>query len=60
MRDPYIIGWSILLFTSIAWYAFLVFYIGIKAGKELLTLIKHLAARQTDDSKKRRDQTLSS
>jgi len=48
MRDPYIIGWAVLLFTSIAWYAFLVFYIGVKAGKELRALVKHLTLRQAE------------
>jgi hypothetical protein len=42
MKDPYVLFWAILLFTSIAWYGFLVFYIGIKAGAEIKTLIKDL------------------
>jgi len=42
MKDPYIIFWAILLFSSIAWYGFLVFYIGLKAGREILTLINDL------------------
>ena len=42
MKDPYVIVWALLLFTSIAWYGFLVFYIGYKAGRELLQLIKDL------------------
>lgn len=27
--------WAALIFGSIAWYGFLVFYVGIKAGKEI-------------------------
>jgi hypothetical protein len=42
MKDPYVIVWTLLLYTSIAWYGFLVFYIGLKAGRELLQLIKDL------------------
>jgi len=42
MKDPYVIVWTLLLYTSIAWYGFLVFYIGLKAGRELRTLIKDL------------------
>lgn len=42
MKDPFILFWSVLLFGSIAWYGFLVFYIGIKAGGEIKTLIKDL------------------
>ncbi len=44
MKDPYVICWAVLLFSSIAWYGFLVFYIGIKAGGEIRTLIKDLTA----------------
>ena len=44
MKDPYVIAWAVLLFTSIAWYGFLVFFIGVRAGKELKTLIKDLTA----------------
>ena len=44
MKDPYVIAWAVLLYASIAWYGFLVFFIGIRAGKELKTLIKDLTA----------------
>ena len=37
MKDPFIIFWAVLLFSSIAWYGFLVFYIGLKAGREIRT-----------------------
>ncbi len=42
MKDPYVLAWGALIFTSIAWYGFLVFFIGARAGKELKTLIKDL------------------
>jgi hypothetical protein len=42
MKDPFALFWSALLFASIAWYAFLVFYIGLKAGREIRTLLKNL------------------
>ncbi len=42
MKDPYVLIWALLLFTSIAWYGFLVFYVGAKAGKELKALIATL------------------
>ena len=42
MNDPYVIFWALLLFSSVAWYSFLVFYIGIKAGREIRTLISDL------------------
>lgn len=46
MKDPFILFWAVMLFASIFWYAFLVVYIGIKAGRELRTLIRDLSAAQ--------------
>ena len=42
MKDPFVLVWAVLLFPSLGWYGFLVFYIGAKAGKELKTLIADL------------------
>lgn len=50
MKDPFIIFWSTLILGSIAWYGGLVFYVGIKAGRDIRTLIKSLGQDQTDDS----------
>jgi hypothetical protein len=41
--------WAVLLFASIAWYGFLVFYVGWKAGREILTLTSTLERRQRPD-----------
>ena len=46
MSSPWIIFWSVLIFASIAWYAFLVFYVGIKAGREIRELTKALSRRE--------------
>jgi hypothetical protein len=35
MNSFFIIVWAALIFASIAWYGFLVFYVGLKAGKEI-------------------------
>lgn len=51
MKDPYVIAWTLLLFSSIAWYGFLVFFIGIRAGREMKTLIKDLTAARPPDGK---------
>lgn len=37
--------WMILLVASIAWYGFLVFYIGFKGGKEILEMMRSFDAR---------------
>lgn len=51
MSNPYVIAWAVLLFASIAWYGFLVFYIGIRAGKELKTLVKDLTVNRPPEGK---------
>jgi len=42
MHTPAVIFWTILLFASIVWYGFLVFYVGIKAGREIRIMIAEL------------------
>jgi hypothetical protein len=37
--------WTIMIFSSIAWYGFLVFFIGFKGGKEIKTMVKDLEQR---------------
>jgi hypothetical protein len=47
MSHAFVIFWVALLIASIAWYGFLVFYIGIKAGREILALTKSLTRPAT-------------
>ena len=49
MKDPFIIFWSALILGSIAWYGGLIFYIGIKAGLDIRTLIKSLSVKEADE-----------
>ena len=46
MNSFFILVWSALIFGSIAWYAFLVFYVGIKAGREVKELTETLSRRK--------------
>ena len=46
MNSPWVIFWAVLIFASIAWYGYLVFYIGIKAGREIRELTKTLSRRE--------------
>lgn len=41
MTTVFLIFWAALIFASIAWYGFLVFYVGLKAGRDIRTLIRH-------------------
>ena len=46
MNSPFVIFWAGLIFASIAWYGFLVFYIGAKAGREIKELTKTLGKKE--------------
>ncbi len=41
--------WAGLIFASIAWYGFLVFYVGWKAGREIRVLTRTLGAAKAQD-----------
>ncbi len=40
--------WTLIVFTSIAWYATLLFYVGYKGGKEIVRMAQVLRARAHD------------
>ena len=42
MNTAWIIFWSALILGSIAWYGFLVIHIGIRAGRDIRTMIDSL------------------
>lgn len=42
MNSLLIVFWAILIFASIGWYGFLVFYVGWKAGREIKVMTKTL------------------
>jgi hypothetical protein len=46
LSSPFVIFWAVMIFSSIAWYGYLVFYIGFKAGREIRTLTKTLSKRE--------------
>lgn len=46
MNDFFLYFWAVLIFGSIAWYGFLVFYVGAKAGREIRDMTTALSARQ--------------
>jgi hypothetical protein len=45
MSDLFAIFWTVMIFASIAWYGFLIFYVGIKGGREIKALTKTLDNR---------------
>ena len=38
----FLIFWTLMIFLSIAWYGFLLFYVGFKGGREILELTRTL------------------
>lgn len=42
MKDPFILFWAVLIVSSVLWYGFLVFYVGIKAGRDIIRMIAAL------------------
>jgi hypothetical protein len=50
--NPFLVTfWTVLIFASILWYGFLVFYVGWKAGREIKVMTETLgAARDQPES----------
>lgn len=53
MPLPWVAFWAVVVFGSIAWYAFLLFAIGYKAGREIVQLTRKLAAASDSGRRKR-------
>ena len=51
METLFILFWAALILGSIAWYAFLIFYVGLKAGRDILLMIAALKAGSARDPK---------
>jgi hypothetical protein len=45
MMDLFIVFWTVMIFGSIAWYGFLIFYIGVRGGREIFALTRTLDER---------------
>ena len=49
MNSLLVYFWAALIFASIAWYGFLVFYVGWKAGREITVMTRTLGAAKARD-----------
>ena len=47
----FIVFWTMMIFLSIFWYATLLFYVGVKGGKEIRELTRTLGSREDPDKK---------
>jgi hypothetical protein len=52
MMTVFVVFWSVMIFGSIAWYGFLLFYIGYKGGREIRAMTRAFDRR--DEEKKER------
>jgi hypothetical protein len=48
MNTLFIVFWSLMIFTSIAWYGFLIFYVGIKGGREIKAMTRAFDRRDEE------------
>ena len=51
MSTVFIVFWSVMIFTSIAWYGFLIFYVGFKGGREIIAMTREFARRDEEEPK---------
>ena len=51
MNTLFIVFWTVMIFASIAWYGFLIFYVGYKGGREIRAMTKAFKQRHDDDNK---------
>ena len=51
MNDLFLIFWSVMIFASIAWYGFLLFYVGFKGGREIIAMTNAFDKRDAQDKK---------
>ena len=43
----FVVFWTVVIFLSITWYGILLFYVGVKGGKEIREMTKTLSQNQT-------------
>jgi len=48
MNHLFLIFWTVMIFASIVWYGFLLFYIGFKGGREIKAMTKTFSEQNAD------------
>ena len=51
MNTVFIVFWSVMIFASIAWYGFLLFYVGFKGGREIRAMTRTFKQRDGGKTK---------
>jgi hypothetical protein len=52
MMTFFVVFWSVMIFASIAWYGFLIFYVGFKGGREIRAMTQTLSHRREEEPKR--------
>jgi hypothetical protein len=47
----FVVFWSVMIFASIAWYGFLIFYVGWKGGREIKAMTRAFDRRDEERNK---------
>ena len=55
MIDLFLLFWSVMIFASIAWYGFLLFYVGLKGGREIIVMTRGFDERDALEKKPKLD-----
>ena len=48
MITVFVVFWSVMIFVSIAWYGFLIFYVGWKGGREIKAMTRAFDRRDEE------------
>ena len=48
--NAFVIFWAVMIFASIAWYGFLLFYVGFKGGQEIGELTEELKRKNASSA----------
>ena len=51
MIDLFLLFWSVMIFASIGWYGFLIFYVGYKGGREIRAMTREFKQRDEKETK---------
>ena len=49
MMTLFVAFWTVMIFASIAWYGFLIFYVGYKGGREIREMTRAFGRRDKEE-----------
>jgi hypothetical protein len=52
MTSVFVVFWSVMIFGSIAWYGFLLFYVGFKGGREIRAMTRAFERRRQEEAER--------